>query len=234
MKSEKIPQNLPRHIAFIMDGNGRWAKHRFLPRKAGHREGVKTMRRIIDECFALNIPYVTFYAFSTENKQRPADEVQALFALMEEYFSEFLADMLDKDVRVTTMGDLSYFPERLRTIIVDAKEKSKDCKSGTLNIALNYGARAEIVRAVNAAVQEGVAVDEESFRKHLYTADMPDPDLIVRTGGDMRWSNFMLYQSAYSELVFCKTLWPSFNKKDLYEILNDFAMRERRFGKVKS
>ena len=217
-----------------MDGNGRWAKRRFLPRKAGHREGVKTMRRIVDECFALKIPYVTVYAFSTENKQRPEDEVQALFSLMEEYFSTFLQDMLDKDVRVTTMGDLSYFPDRLRTIIGEAKEKSKDCRSGTLNIALNYGARSEIVRAANRAVREGTEVDEASFARLLYTADIPDPDLIVRTGGDMRWSNFMLYQSAYSELAFSKTLWPSFDKKELYGILNDYAKRERRFGKVRS
>lgn len=232
-KSEKAPKILPRHIAFIMDGNGRWAKKRFLPRKAGHREGVKTMRKIVDACFALHIPYVTVYAFSTENKARPDDEVRSLFALMEEYFSEFLADMLEKDVRITTMGDLSYFPESLRTIIGEAKEKSKACQSGTLNIALNYGARAEIVRAVNRAVQAGETVDEERFARYLYTADMPDPDLIVRTGGETRWSNFMLYQSAYSELVFCKTLWPSFDEKNLYEILNEYALRERRFGKVK-
>ncbi len=234
MRSEIVPQKLPQHIAFIMDGNGRWAKRRFLPRKAGHREGVKTMRATVDECFALKIPYVTVYAFSTENRNRPTEEVNALFALMEEYFNEFLADMLQKNVRVVTMRDLSYFPQSLRTIIEEAKQKSKACSGGTLNIALNYGARNEILRAVNKAVQEGKAVDEERFARLLYTVDMPDPDLIVRTGGESRLSNFMLYQSAYSELFFVKTLWPAFGKKQLYEVLHEYAARDRRFGKVKS
>lgn len=233
MRSD-VPQKLPKHIAFIMDGNGRWASHRLLPRKLGHREGVKAMRKIVDECFALSIPYVTVYAFSTENKNRPDDEVRALFALMEEYFSDFLSDALGKDIRIVTMGDLSYFPDSLRTLIANAVEKSKGGKKGTLNIALNYGARDEILRAVNAAVAAGQTVTDDGFARLLYTADLPDPDLIVRTGGETRLSNFMLYQCAYSELYFTKTLWPAFHKKELYEILNQFAARERRFGKVKS
>lgn len=206
MKSEKIPQNLPRHIAFIMDGNGRWAKKRFLPRKAGHREGVKTMRRIVDECFKIGIPYLTVYAFSTENKNRPQDEVEALFNLMEEYFTEFLNELLEKNICVRTMGDTSYFPETLRNIIADAIEKSASCTGGTLNIALNYGSRDEILRAVNVAVKNGAVLDSDAFSRLLYTSDLPDPDLVVRTGGESRLSNFMLYQCAYSELFFTKTL----------------------------
>lgn len=234
MKSEKIPQNLPRHIAFIMDGNGRWAKKRFLPRKAGHREGVKAMRKIVDACFSLDIPYVSLYAFSTENKNRSEEEVRSLFSLIEEYFTKFMGEMLEKGIRITVMGDVSYFPESLRNTISDAIEKSRECTHGTLNIALNYGSRDEILRAVNAAVEAGKKVSAEEFARLLYTADIPDPDLIVRTGGESRLSNFMLYQSAYSEFFFSKVLWPDFNKKHLYEILNDYALRERRFGKVKS
>ena len=233
MKSEKIPQNLPRHIAFIMDGNGRWAKKRFLPRKAGHREGVKTMRRIVDECFKIGIPYLTVYAFSTENKNRPQDEVEALFNLMEEYFTEFLNELLEKNICVRTMGDTSYFPETMRNMNADAIEKSASCTGGTLNIALNYGSRDEILRAVNVAVKNGAVLDSDAFSRLLYTSDLPDPDLVVRTGGESRLSNFMLYQCAYSELFFTKTLWPDFNKTLLYEILNDYSARERRFGKVK-
>ena len=233
MKSDRLPDKLPRHIAFIMDGNGRWAKRRLLPRKAGHREGVKTLRKIVDECFRAGIPFVTLYAFSTENKERPADEVETLFSLMKEYFTEFLGEMLEKGIRITVMGDLSYFPADLRGIIGDAVQKSKDCTDSTLNIALNYGARSEIVRAVNAAVERGKPVDETSFSRLLYTADLPDPDLVVRTSGEARLSNFMLWQCAYSELFFVKTLWPDFGKKELYEVLNGYAARDRRFGKVK-
>lgn len=216
-----------------MDGNGRWAKKRFLPRKAGHREGVKTMRRIVNECFEIGIPFVSVYAFSTENKNRPQDEVDSLFKLMEEYFTEFLSELLEKNICVRIMGDVSYFPESLRNIIADAIKKSASNSGGTFNIALNYGARDEILRAVNVAVQNGKQLDTAAFSKLLYTADLPDPDLVVRTGGESRLSNFMLYQCAYSELFFTKTLWPDFSQKLLYEILNDYSARERRFGKVK-
>ncbi len=233
MKFNNIPKNLPSHVAFIMDGNGRWAKKRFLPRKAGHREGVKTMRRIVNECFEIGIPFVSVYAFSTENKNRPQDEVDSLFKLMEEYFTEFLSELLEKNICVRIMGDVSYFPESLRNIIADAIKKSASNSGGTFNIALNYGARDEILRAVNVAVQNGKQLDTAAFSKLLYTADLPDPDLVVRTGGESRLSNFMLYQCAYSELFFTKTLWPDFSQKLLYEILNDYSARERRFGKVK-
>ncbi len=163
MKFNNIPKNLPSHVAFIMDGNGRWAKKRFLPRKAGHREGVKTMRRIVNECFEIGIPFVSVYAFSTENKNRPQDEVDSLFKLMEEYFTEFLSELLEKNICVRIMGDVSYFPESLRNIIADAIKKSASNSGGTFNIALNYGARDEILRAVNVAVQNGKQLDTAAF-----------------------------------------------------------------------
>ncbi len=234
MRSDKLPEVLPGHIAFIMDGNGRWAKKRLLPRKAGHREGVKTMRKIVNACFDIGMRYVTVFAFSTENKNRPEDEVNSLFALMQEYFTEFLGEMLDNGIRITVMGDISYFPESLRNIISEAVASSKECTRGTLNIALNYGARDEMLRAVNAAVDGGKHITADELSSLLYTSDIPDPDLIVRTGGESRLSNFMLYQCAYSELIFTKILWPDLDIKKLYEILNEYAMRDRRFGKIKS
>lgn len=233
MKYNNVPDRIPKHIAFIMDGNGRWAQKRLLPRKFGHREGVKTIRKVADICFGLGIECVSLYAFSTENKERPEEEVNALFALMEEYFPKFMGEMLENDVRITVMGDVSYFPERLRTIISEAVEKSKNGKRGVLNFALNYGSRAEIVRAANIAVKSGKQVTEQSFSQLLYTSELPEPDLIVRTGGEYRLSNFMLYQCAYSELCFSQTLWPDFGKKQIMEILNDYAARERRYGKIK-
>lgn len=233
MKSELFSDNLPKHIAFIMDGNGRWAKSRLLPRKAGHREGVKVIRKVAYACFEVGIPYVTLYAFSTENRNRPKDEIDSLFSLMEEYFSEFMVELLEKDIRVSVIGDVSYFPSHLRNIIEEAVEKSKNCSRGCLNFALNYGSRDEILRAVNVAVKNGKTLNTDEFAALLDTNGLPDPDIIVRTGGEFRLSNFLLYQCAYSELIFTKTLWPDFSKKHLKEILKEYSMRERRFGKVK-
>lgn len=234
MKSDSLPKKLPNHVAFIMDGNGRWASKRLLPRKAGHREGVNVMRKIVRECVSIGIPCITVYAFSTENRDRPQEEVDALLSLMEEHISGFLDELLEMGVRVTVMGDLSYFSESMRSILENAMEKSASYTRSTLNLALNYGARDEIVRAVNLAIEKGSKISKEEFARLLYTSTVPDPDLIVRTGGEARLSNFMLWQCAYSEFAFTKTLWPDFNKKELYSILNDFATRERRFGKVKS
>ena len=203
-----------------------------LPRPVGHRAGVETMRRIVDGCIDLGIPYITTYAFSTENKDRPKEEVGALLGLIKDYFASFLEDMLEKDMRVTTIGDLSYFPEDLRKIFYESVEKSKNCKRGALNIALNYGSRSEILRAVNEAVKGGKELDAEQFSRLLYTSDLPDPDLVVRTGGEKRLSNFMLYQSAYSEFYFSDTLWPDFGIDELGKIVENYSARERRFGKV--
>lgn len=216
-----------------MDGNGRWAQRRLLPRKAGHRAGVKTMQKIVDACFSYGISYVTVYAFSSENKDRPADEVQALCALIGEYFAEYVDTCIEKNIRVVVCGDVSYFSSEIRATIDAAVSRSRDCTAGTLNIALNYGGRDEIVRAVNAAIANGTPVDTEEFSRLLYTADIPDPDMVVRTGGEKRLSNFLLWQCAYSELAFTDTLWPDFGRKELREILQDYARRDRRYGKVK-
>lgn len=232
MKFNVKPEQLPKHVAIIMDGNGRWATKRLLPRKAGHREGVKCIQRIVADIFALNIPYVSLFAFSTENQNRPKDEVESLFQLMTKYFGTFLEDSIKNDIKLRFMGDLLFFPEELRKIINDAVAASKNCKKGTLNIALNYGGRAEIIRAANLAMAQGKELTQENFAKFLYTDGMPDPDILIRTGGEMRISNFMLYQSAYTELFFTPTLWPDFGKEELYSILEQFSKRNRRFGKI--
>lgn len=232
MKFKETPKNLPTHIAFIMDGNGRWATKRLLPRKAGHRAGVNTMKKTIEYIVELGIPYITLFAFSTENKNRPKDEVEAIFNLMKEYFKSFLQDVVNLGIHLRFMGELTYFPEDLRKIFNEAIEKSKEFTKCTLNIAMNYGSRDELIRAVNKAVAENKAVTEKSFSSYLYTDGMPDPDLIVRTSGEMRLSNFMLYQAAYSELFFTPTLWPDFNKDELHAILTEYSKRNRRFGKI--
>lgn len=230
MKSEKF-SNLPSHIAFIMDGNGRWAKKRGLSRKFGHAQGVKTLEKILTELFDLNIPFVTVFAFSTENWKRPADEVNALMDLFREYFQTHFKNLSESGVKVNVIGDVTAFPDDLQEQIkMLSAVKHENCK-GTLNIAMNYGSRSEIVRAVNTAVSRGQVVTQESFNDLLYTAGIPDPDLIIRTSGEFRLSNFLLYQSAYSELYFCKKLWPDFTKRELYKALKNYVARNRRFGK---
>lgn len=230
MRSERFTR-LPRHIAFIMDGNGRWAKKRGLSRKAGHAEGVKTLEKIINAVFALHIPYVTVYAFSTENWNRPKEEVDALMDLFRKYFDTHFAKLSENGVKINVYGDISAFPEDLRLKIDAITSTEPEKLTGTLNVAMNYGARSEIVRAVNAAVKTGKSVDEQSFARLLYSADVPDPDLIVRTSGEQRLSNFMLYQAAYSELYFCKKMWPDFGERELYKALKSYASRNRRYGK---
>ena len=233
MKSDtKNNLKIPNHIAFIMDGNGRWATKRLLPRKAGHKEGVKTMKKVIADCVEWGIKYISFYAFSTENKNRPKDEVDALMKLIRDNIYVMLKELIDKGVRVVFMGDLSYFSEDIRESLERVIAESADGKKAVVNIGLNYGSRDEIVKAVNECIEEGVSVDEASFARHLYTAQLPDPDVIVRTSGEMRLSNFMLYQAAYSEMIVTKTLWPDFGRKDLESILREYSDRERRFGKI--
>lgn len=230
MKSE-WPSRIPTHIAFIMDGNGRWAKKRLMPRSYGHKVGVETMRRIALDVFDAGISYMSVYAFSTENKARPQEEVDGLFHLIRTRLEELMADIIARGARVVFMGDLQYFPQDIQEILQRVKEKSAAGRSGTLNIGLNYGARDEILRAAAQCVQAGDATPE-AFGKRLYTADIPDPDLIVRTGGEKRLSNFMLYQAAYSELFFSDTLWPDFDTAELKALLTEYAKRNRRYGKV--
>lgn len=232
MKCNIDPSALPRHIGFIMDGNGRWAQQRRLSRKMGHREGVKTIKKIARAAFQIGIKNVSIYAFSTENKNRPKDEVDALVDLLRKNLRPMVAQLLKEGIAVRFMGDLSYFPEDVRKIIADIVADSVGHENGSLNIALNYGSRDEIIRAVNEAVRRGEPVTEDSFSQLLYTAGMPDPDFIVRTSGEMRLSNFLLYQSAYAELYFTDTLWPDFDENELLLAVENYASRNRRFGKV--
>ena len=230
---------LPEHIGIIMDGNGRWAKKRNLPRSVGHREGAKTFRKITRYCSDIGIKYLTVYAFSTENWKRPDDEVSSLMKLFKSYLNEALEDFKDDSIVVKFMGDKSHFTEDLQKLMIENEESSKNRDGMVLNIAMNYGSRDEIVRAVKNIsndVKEGRvdvnSIDESLFSSYLYTAGQPDPDLIIRPSGEYRISNFMLWQAAYSEFVIMNKLWPDFEKSDLDEAINIYSQRNRRFGGV--
>ena len=203
-----------------------------LPRKAGHKAGVKTMRKVISDCVHMEIEVVSVYAFSTENKFRPKDEVDALMQLIRDNIYDMLKELIAEGVKVTFMGDLSFFAADIRESLDKVLRESSDGKKAVVNIALNYGGRDEILQAVNKCVQDGKTVTSEEFARYLYTADLPDPDLIVRTSGECRLSNFMLYQAAYSEIVVTKTLWPDFDRNELVDVLSEYAKRNRRYGKV--
>ncbi len=222
------------HVAIIMDGNGRWAKKRGLPRTFGHRAGVENVRKVVRYCSDNNIGYLTVYAFSTENFSRPADEVSALMDLLIEYFNKEIDELFANDVRVNIIGDTSMFSPKVKQAIENAHKKTKDCKKLVFSVALGYGARAEIAQAINKMLAEGKSnVTEEDISKYLYTFDMPDPDLIIRTSGEQRLSNFLLYQAAYSEFYFTDTLWPDFDEKEFDKAIEEYQRRDRRFGGVK-
>ena len=226
---------LPVHVAVIMDGNGRWAKKRGLPRSAGHRAGVERVRTIIRMSSDIGIRYLTLYAFSTENWKRPEGEVSTLMKLLLEYLRQELDELHEKNVRIRTLGDLSRLPEEVRREIDRAKETTKDNTGLTVNMAINYGARQEIVTAVRAAIQSGQTpddVDEDTIASLLDTAGQPDPDLMVRTSGEWRISNFLLYQLAYTELYFTDTYWPDFDEAEFARALKYFENRDRRYGGV--
>lgn len=233
---EKIDlSKLPRHIAVIMDGNGRWAKRRKLPRIFGHKAGISSVRETVETCAELKIEVLTLYAFSTENWARPKAEVNALMSLLKLYLQKEYANMMKNGIRLNAIGDISVLPEGPRKALLDIMEKTGNNSGLVLNLALNYGGRQEILNAVNKVIKEKLAkVDEETFKKYLYTKDFPDPDLLIRTSGEMRLSNFLLWQSAYTELYITETLWPDFRAKDLYEAIIEFQKRERRYGGVTS
>lgn len=220
-----------RHIAFIMDGNGRWAKSRGLSRSAGHRAGAKTFRRIVDYVKLIGVKYMTVYAFSTENWSRPAEEVSSIMKLLEDYIEQALGDVADNDVRVIFLGDRTPLSEKLRRKM-DSLERRSGKNSHILNIALNYGGRDEIVHAVKQVLEKGLEITGETIAENLYTKESPPPDLIVRTAGELRLSNFLLWQSAYSELYFTDKLWPDFTEKDVDEAVAEFYRRTRRFGGI--
>ena len=224
---------LPVHIAFIMDGNGRWAKRRFRPRAFGHRAGVQNMTKICTHAFKLGVRIVTVYALSTENLSRPKVELDELFDLIRTYFGKKRDKLLEMQVKINVLGDISVLPEDVQRDILEVTEETAVFSEGLFNICINYGARQEIVRAVNAAVSYGRFVDEASFKDLLSTSGVPDPDLIIRTGGEVRLSNFLLYQAAYSELYFSKKMWPEFSKRDLERAVENYSARDRRYGNVK-
>ena len=224
---------LPRHIAIIMDGNGRWAKMRGLPRTAGHKVGAETFRRIAKHCKKLGIQYLTVYAFSTENWKRPKEEVDAIMGLLGQYLREALSSMEKEHIRVKFFGDLSVLDPELRALTEKANALSDTIEGVQANLCLNYGGRDEIVRAAKACAEAGVEWTEENFGKFLYSADVPDPELVIRPGGEQRISNFLLWQCAYSEFIFTPTLWPDFDEKTLEEAIIAYQQRDRRFGGVK-
>ena len=228
----------PRHIAIIMDGNGRWAKKKGLPRTAGHAAGSEAFRRIANYCRTLGVEYLTVYAFSTENWKRPIEEVNGIMALLKEYLIKAF-DYEKENNRVVFLGDKSAFSGELLELMLDIEEKTKDRKGMTLNIALNYGARNEIVHATKSIaemVKNGEIsiddIDEQLISDNLYTKGQPDPDFILRPSGEKRISNFLLWQIAYSEFVYMDVLWPDFTRKDLDDAIIEFNRRNRRFGGV--
>ncbi len=230
MDDKKI---LPKHVAIIMDGNGRWAKKRGLPRTFGHKVGTENVRKIVKYCSKLNIDYLTVYAFSTENFKRPADEVGALMKLLIEYFYKETDELRENGVRLNVIGDTSVFAPAVQEAIQNGLDKTKDCNDLVFTIALAYGSRAEIVNAVKQMIENGEKdITEQTVSKYLYTNDLPDPDLIIRTSGEERLSNFLLYQAAYSEFYFTDTLWPDFDESEFDKALEEYAKRNRRYGGV--
>lgn len=230
-------QTLPQHIAIIMDGNGRWAKKRGLPRLAGHRQGLETLKNIVQACQELGVPYLTVYAFSTENWKRPQDEVEGLMRLLVEYIQNELDNLNKKGVRVRAIGELERLPQEARRQVERAIDQTKENQGLNLQIALNYGGRREIVEALRAISREVAAgkvkpeqIDEELVSRFLYTAGIPDPDLLIRPSGELRWSNFLIWQAAYSEFWITNVLWPDFKPADLYRAVFDYQHRQRRYG----
>ena len=224
---------IPRHIAVIMDGNGRWAKKRGLPRTAGHTAGADAFRKLARYCQKLGVEYLTVYAFSTENWKRPAEEVAGIMALLEKYLRQALRDMEKEKVRIRIFGDLAPFSEELRAMCQACMERSKVYTGANVNICLNYGGRDEIVRAAQKWAADGCpALDEARFGSYMWGGDIPDPDLLIRPGGEKRISNFLLWECAYSEFYFTDVLWPDFNEAELDRAIDAYRMRQRRFGDV--
>lgn len=225
---------LPRHIAIIMDGNGRWAKKRGLPRTAGHKIGAETFRDIAAYCRELGVEYLTAYAFSTENWKRPKDEVDTIMGLLEQYLQEAINTMKKDQIRLRILGDATALSPKLQRMIDEANTVSSRNTGFQANICLNYGGRAEILQAARLCAENGEAWTEENFEKYLWSHDIPDPELIIRPSGELRLSNFLLWQCAYSEFYFCDTLWPDFDRKELDKAIIDYQRRDRRFGGIKA
>jgi len=233
------PQNLPVHVAVIMDGNGRWAKKRLLNRIKGHEKGSETVRTVVRTCREIGIRVLTLYAFSTENWRRPQSEIAALMALLKKFLISERKEMLDNNIRLNAIGQVERLPEDVRRELHRSMKLTEKNDGMILNLALSYGGRAEIVKAIQEIARDiksgGLDADSitpDLISKHLYTGTMPDPDLLIRTSGEMRISNFLLWQIAYTEICVTDTLWPDFSKEELLRILKNYQERERRFGKV--
>ena len=226
-----MADKVPASVGIIMDGNGRWAKRRLLPRSAGHEAGMKRILGLVEHARSRGVKYLTLYALSTENLSRPREELEGLYSLFRKYFAQYAPRLSGSGAAVKVIGDISVLPRDVRQSIEDVCSRSPAQADFTLVFAINYGSRAEIVRAANLAAGRG-SLTERDFAQLLYTADVPDPDLIIRTGGELRLSNFLLWQSAYAELYFSKVLFPDFDDRRLDEALKEYSRRNRRFGRV--
>jgi undecaprenyl diphosphate synthase len=231
--------NIPKHVAIIMDGNGRWAKKRNLPRTAGHRQGIKVVEKIVEAAAKLGVKVLSLYAFSTENWNRPKREIDMLLAALANFLRHDANRLIKNNIKLQVMGDLDKLPASLNNMLFDVQEKSSTNSGLIVNLALNYGSRFEIVRAVKNIVDEAkkgnidsATLDEDKFSQFLYTRGLPDPDLLIRTSGEVRISNFMLWQLSYAELYFSKKFWPDFTQKDFEKAIKEYERRERRFGKT--
>lgn len=229
--------SVPRHVAIIMDGNGRWARKRGLSHLAGHRAGAETVRRVVEECSAQGVEYLTLYAFSTENWSRPKTEISGLMELLNQFLKERRGDLHKQGLRLNVIGNVAGLPASVRNVLQSVAEETREYRRGVLTLALNYGGRDEIVRAVRRIardVQDGVLspedVREETVEQCLDTADLPSPDLLIRTAGEYRLSNFLLWQLSYAEIWVSEVLWPDFSKEDFREALQQYSRRDRRFG----
>jgi undecaprenyl diphosphate synthase len=234
----ELPEKLPRHVAIIMDGNGRWAQQRGLHRNDGHRAGAEAAAAIGRCCMEWKIPVLTLYAFSTENWNRPRSEVRFLMSSLRKFLAERRAEFVENRIRVRAIGDIEGLPQRVREEVRVTEEETRDGDALTLVVALNYGAHDEIAAATRAIARKALRgeiepdqIDEATVEQHLYTAELPPPDFLIRTGGEMRLSNFLLWQASYAELYMTETLWPDFGREEFLEAVREFARRERRFGK---
>jgi undecaprenyl diphosphate synthase len=235
----RVQGEIPRHIAIIMDGNGRWARERLMPRPFGHRSGMKAVRQVVEGAVEVGVEYLSLFAFSQENWQRPSTEVSALMSLLEEYIAREADELHQRGVRVRVMGDLERLTPHAAAAVDGVVRQTAACDRLTLNLFISYGARAELVRAARLLAQEAAeggldpeSIDEDAISARLYTAGAPDPDLLIRTSGERRLSNFLLWQLAYAEIFISPTLWPDFGRRELWEAIRDFQQRERRFGRV--
>lgn len=237
IEKENSSGRIPRHIAIIMDGNGRWALSRGLPRLAGHRAGTENLRRLIEACVEFGIQYLTLYAFSTENWGRPVEEVRGLMRILEDVIDRELKELHQEGVQLRHIGRLDRIKPSLKRKVLDAIELTRNNQRLTLNIAFNYGGRDEIVWAIRKIIADGVSPEEvtsELVSQYLFTAGVPDPDLIIRTSGELRGSNFLIWQGAYAEWYFTPVFWPDFGKEELRAALEEYSLRERRYGHVKT